>query len=157
MRCPIAQRFVEPLFVVKMKVSHKMRTSLRDRRVIVKINLLVFHRTPETLDENVVVNPAPSIHADLDVMLFQKSREVGARKLRALVRVENLRLRDLKRLPNRVQTEALVQRRRELPGQNIPTVPIHDRYQVDKPLGQPNVRYIRTPGLIRGANRKSIQ
>jgi len=41
----------------------------------------------------------------------KKSREVGARKLRALVRVKNLRLRDLKRLPNRVQTEALVQRR----------------------------------------------
>jgi len=35
-----------------MKVSRKMRTSLHDRRVIVKINLLVFYRTPETLDEN---------------------------------------------------------------------------------------------------------
>ena len=60
-------------------------------------------------------HPAPAVHADLDVMLFQKSREIGARKLRALVRVENLRLIDLKRLPNGVQTEARVQRRRKLP------------------------------------------
>lgn len=140
-----------------MKVRRKMRTSLHDCSVIVKINLLVFYRTPETLDENVVVNPAPSVHADFDPFTFHKPSKLRACEQQPLVRVEDPRLRYLKGAAQRLQTKASFQRRRELPGQNIPTVPIHDRYQVDKPLGQPDVRYVRTPGLIRGVNRKSIQ
>ena len=90
-------------------------------------------------------------------MLFQKSREVGARKLRALVRVENLRLRDPERFPQRLQTEAGVQRDRKLPGQDIAAVPIHDDNQINEAVGQTNVGDVADPGLIRTVHRNPFQ
>jgi len=90
-------------------------------------------------------------------MLFQKSREVGARKLRDLVRVENLRLRDPERFPQRLQTESAVQCRRKLPGDDITAVPIQDRYEINESMGETDISYIGRPRLIRPIDRNFFQ
>jgi hypothetical protein len=58
-----------------------MRSRLGDHPIFVKIDLFVLDRTPETLDKDVVVDPA--VHADSDPRPFQKLRILRARKLRA--------------------------------------------------------------------------
>ena len=114
-RCPVTQRLVRSLVVVKLEIVEKMNPRRRARLVVVKINLLVLDRAPKPFDENVVVDPASSIHAHLNPFVFQKAREIHARELRPLVRVENLRLRDPECFPQRLQTEARVRCRGKLP------------------------------------------
>ena len=121
-RRPVTQRLMRPFIVIKLEIGEKMRPRCRDRLVVVKINLLVLDRPPEPLHKNVVVHPAAAIHAHSDPRIFQKSCEIHARELRTLIRVENLRLRDLERPPHRLQTEPRVQRDRKLPGNHLPDV-----------------------------------
>ena len=115
-----------------------------------------FYRTPETHDESVSVNPVPSVHADFDPFTFHKPDKLRTRELRPLVRVEDPQLSYLKSAVKCLQIKAFSQHRREFPGQNIPALPIHDRYRVDKLLGQPDVCYFRAPGLIWSVNRASM-
>lgn len=53
------------------------RTSLWLRFVGMQINLLVFDRTPEPLDKDIVPPCALAIHRDFDFCVFQYLREVG--------------------------------------------------------------------------------
>jgi hypothetical protein len=124
------------LVVVKLEIVGKMYPRRRDRLAVVKINLLVLDRAPKPFDENVVVYPASSIHAYFDPRVFQKIREIHARELRPLVRVENLRLRDPECFTQRLQTESGVQCRGKLPGNDMPAVPAQDRYEINESMGE---------------------
>jgi hypothetical protein len=64
------------LLVVKKKVFSQAAPNFRNRLIMIQVNLLVLHRSPETLHENVVKNPAPPIHANPDLFLFQAAREI---------------------------------------------------------------------------------
>jgi hypothetical protein len=107
------------------------------------VHHLVLDRAPEPLHEDVVVHSAATVHAHFDPCVFQKSREIHARELRPLVRVENLRLRDPERFPQRLQTKAGVQCRGKLPGQDIPAGPVQDRNEINESVGETNVGYVR--------------
>jgi len=48
-RCPITQRLVEPLVVVKLEVSLQMTPGIGNRCVLMNVNLIVFYSAPETL------------------------------------------------------------------------------------------------------------
>lgn len=91
-RCPITQRLVEPLVVIKLEVSLQMTPGIRNRCVLVKVNFFVFYSSPEALNENVVKGPASAVHADSDVLVFQNADERRTGKLNSLVGVHDLRL-----------------------------------------------------------------
>lgn len=57
-RRPVAQRLMQPLFIVELKIGRKAGPDFGDRPVFAKINLLVFHGLPESFDKDVVVHPA---------------------------------------------------------------------------------------------------
>ena len=153
MRRPVSQRLMRPFGVVKPEIIGKVRSRRRDRLVIVKINLLVFDRAPKPFDKDVVVHPAAAVHAHLNPLVEKTTSEVLARELRALVRVENLWLRDPERFPQRLQTESAVQGRRKLPGDDIAAVPVQDRYEINESMGETDVGDIGRPRLIRPINR----
>lgn len=75
-----------------------------------QIDLLVLDRFPNPLDED-IVPPSPfSIHADFDVILDEQLRESHAGELRALVRIEYLRLAiACQRLLDSLNTEGRVE------------------------------------------------
>jgi len=128
------------LGAVKLEIVGKMNPRRRDRLVVVKINLHVLDRAPKPFDENVVIHPPASIHAYFDPRIFQKTREIHARELRPLVRVENLRLRDPECFPQRLQTESGVQCRGKLPENDIPALPVQNRYEINKSMGETDIR-----------------
>lgn len=63
-----------------------MRSDVCDRLILVQIDLLVLDRAPKPLAEDVVVHPAPAVHADPDPLGFKAPRELRACKLRLLSR-----------------------------------------------------------------------
>lgn len=57
-----------------------------------EVDILVFDRAPQSLDEDVVAPTAAPVHADPDVSFGERAREIQARELTALVGVEDLGL-----------------------------------------------------------------
>ena len=114
-----------------------------------EIDLFVFDRSPEPLDEDVVIDPAPTVHADLDVMAFEAADKIRCCKLHPLIHVEDLRLRKDQGFFQGLYTECRLQGDRKLPGQNVTAEPVHDGHKVDKAMIHPDVRDIGTPDLVR--------
>ena len=131
---PIAQALMEPLVIVKCKVVFKTGEQRRHRCVSIRIDVLVLDRAPETLDEDVVQSAATAIHADANASTLQDRREGKSSKLDTLVGIEYLWLTPCQRLLQSHLTEQAVQRIRELPGQHIAAMPIHDCHQVHEAL-----------------------
>jgi len=78
--------------IIKPGISLQVMPGIGNRRVLVKVNLLVFDATPEALDENVVENTSAPVHADSDVFVSQYSDECRAGKLNPLVGIQDFRL-----------------------------------------------------------------
>src|SRR5271168_3834509 len=91
-RCAGAKARVRSLAVVEVQIAADRGPGLGDAVVGPQIDLLVFDRSPEPLDEDVVAPGALAVHADPDAVVGQKAGEGCAGKLAALVGVENLRL-----------------------------------------------------------------
>src|SRR5277367_6636601 len=105
-------------------------TSLPSAREGMQIDALVLQRTPQTLDEDVVEEPAASIHRDAYSGLFQPPRPCPRRELAALVGVEDLRSTMAgQRLIQRIDAELHVHGVRQTPCQNLAAPPVHDRHQ----------------------------
>ena len=117
---------MNPLRVVEMEVSLQASAGFSDRQILMKINLLVFHRSPETLHKDVVINPAPAIHTNADVFSGEDFREIDAGKLNALIGIENLGPGNLQRPLYRPGAKIGVQGGSNIPGQNIAAVPVHN-------------------------------
>ncbi len=79
------------LSVVERKVRAEPASQLTAGLVSFEVNVFVFDAPPETLDKDVVDPAALAVHADLDPRGFQFVDPVVARKLRSLIRVEDLR------------------------------------------------------------------
>jgi len=77
--------------IVHVKVSSNTGACLGDRVVGVKINLFVFHRSPESFNEQIVTPRAFAVDPGLDAMHLKQIREGLLRELRALVGVHDLR------------------------------------------------------------------
>ena len=65
---------MRPLAVVKVQISANRRARLADAVIGAQINLLVFDRFPEPLDEDVVAPRALAVHADRDLVVDQHAR-----------------------------------------------------------------------------------
>src|SRR4051812_27354209 len=69
---------MRPPCIVEGEVMGQRGAGLADTVVSAQVNLLVFHRSPQPLDENVVPPGAAPIHANRDPVLQQQPRERGA-------------------------------------------------------------------------------
>src|SRR5262245_26932396 len=78
------------LVVVEAEPGANTSLGLDKGRTGVKVHLLVFEASPQSLDEDVVHAAALAIHADRDPVALQGAGEVVAGKLAALVGIEDL-------------------------------------------------------------------
>jgi len=143
---------VESLALIETKISSQTLNRLRHGLVVVQINLFVFDASPEPFNEDVVQCAAATVHADLDLALFENSCKSIARELRALISVEDLWATQLKGSIERAQAKVVLHRRGNLPTEHIARVPINDRDQVDEAGMQTNLCDIRAPDLIHTIN-----
>ncbi len=81
MGCTVTQGFMEPLRVIEVEIGAEMGPRLGDRPTIMKVDFLVFDGSPETFDEDVVIDPAPAVHADANARLIEDIQELTGRKL----------------------------------------------------------------------------
>jgi len=77
--CP--QAGVRASGVVELDVARDLASGFAHRLVGVQVDVLVFERTPEALDEDVVAPAALAVHADLDAFFFEPPGEGFAGEL----------------------------------------------------------------------------
>jgi len=119
---------MQPLCVVKEKISPQTLLGFTDRPILMKIDLFILDCPPQPLDKNIIIHPAATIHADLYLTVLKKTCKFLAAKLHSLVGVENLRPGSPEGFPQSFPTEPGIQRVGELPRQNITAIPVHDRH-----------------------------
>ena len=78
--------------VIELEVAADLASCLCDRLVGVQVDVLVFKRTPEALNEDIVAPAALTIHADVDPFFFEPPGKGLAGELRTLIGVEDIRL-----------------------------------------------------------------
>src|SRR4051794_25542322 len=88
LRRPRAQARVWPPSIVKRQVPPERGACIAHAVIGPQVDLLVFHRAPQPLDEHVVPPGAAAIHADADRLVLQHPGEGCAGELAALVGVE---------------------------------------------------------------------
>src|SRR5215468_3055764 len=87
-RRAVFQRLMRALEIVKLDPSGDSGFGLVAIRITLEIDVLVFERAPQPLDEH-VVHPAPAtVHRDPDAGGGQRAGEGGAGELAALVGIE---------------------------------------------------------------------
>ena len=86
------ERLVTPLVVVKLEILSQPSNSLFSAPVLVQIDLFIFDTPPEPFNKHVVQSPAPTVHADRNLVLFQHTCKRLAGELYTLITVEDLRL-----------------------------------------------------------------
>ena len=91
-RGPVAQGLVGPEPVVEPEIVFQPPLGLQDAGVGFQVDLLILHRPPQSLHEDVVLVPPLAVHADLHPLLLEDLGELQAGELAALVGVEHLRL-----------------------------------------------------------------
>jgi hypothetical protein len=89
---------MKSLHIVEEEVSGEATAGLEDCLVVMEIDLLIFDGPPETLDKDIIVYPATTVHADTDILLLQPTGKLSACKLAALIGIEDLGLRCLQGL-----------------------------------------------------------
>lgn len=131
--------------VVKLDVSRYRQFCLGQAAVSAQIDLLVFERSPEALDEDVVSPAAFSVHAQLDrVVVSDQFHEVAVGELGALIGVEYLGTAVLEdRVFNGRDAEVGRQRIGEPPRKNAARCPVQDRKEVNEAALHWDVRNVR--------------
>src|SRR3990172_9567110 len=121
-----------------------------------EVDVLVLHRPPQPLDEDVVVTAALPIHADAHACCFQHAREGLAGELRALVRVEDLWAAVAGQgLLQGLHAEPCFQGVGHPEGQHLATPPVQHRHQIHAPLSHGHVRNVAGPDLV-GARHRHV-
>jgi len=80
------------LGVVEHKILAQSNYQFAHRGIAVEVDILVLDVAPQTFYKNVVKGPAPSVHADFDLLALEYPCEAGAGELCALVAVEDVGL-----------------------------------------------------------------
>ncbi len=114
--------------IVEAKILIQAGVRVPDLLPVTQIHLVIFDRTPQPFDKNIIKSPTTPIHTDRNPLREQFSRKRQTGKLTALIAVENLWLHILQGTIQRRRTECRVQTDRQFPTQNIATEPIHHRH-----------------------------
>src|SRR5207244_7759390 len=78
--------------VIEVKRSADRAARLADAVIGPQVHLLVFDAAPEPFDKHVVPPRALAVHADRDAVVGEHAGKSLSGELRALIRVEDLRL-----------------------------------------------------------------
>ena len=120
------------------------------------IYIFLFECMPEAFYPDVVKRPAFPIHADGDFLAFKILYPPWTRKLRALVRVYNLRLAmHCDCFTKHIQAVFGIQRIVNVPANNIPAIYINDSRQIKESFCHWYVRDIDAPCMIRVRDLKT--
>jgi len=143
--------------VVEVKIPLQAFFGVPYAGVLIQIDLLVFNRTPEPLNEDVIEGPAASVHADADAMVFKSSDKCITHVLHTLIAIEYLRTCSLQGRFQHVHAEVRVKSDRQRPCNDIPAEPVHDRGEIYEAMPKQDVRDVRTPYLVRTSNRQMTE
>src|SRR5271165_7104955 len=88
-RCLPAERLMRTPPIVPVEEFNETALLLKPVGRRAQIDPLVLHRPPKPLDEDIVMAASAAIHADLDPMIQQHTRERLAGELRTLVGIED--------------------------------------------------------------------
>ena len=120
-----------PFLVVMSKPLCQVFGKLGSRFVSLQVDSFVFQGTPESFDEDVVLEPPLAVHADLDVPGLEDGGKCLTGKLAPLIGVEDLRSAVFeKSFFERLDAESGVQRVGQPPGQDFPGGPVHSAIRV---------------------------
>jgi hypothetical protein len=124
----------------------------------VQVEVVVLHRPPQPLDEDIVLHPAATVHADAHCVSFKHLGEGAAGELSALVRVEDLRgAKAPQRFLQRLNTKVAVQRIGKPESEHLSAGPVHDGHQIHEPPGHGDVGDVGGPDLFGSVNRQAPQ
>jgi len=113
------------------------------------MHFLVFDRTPQSFDENVVHETTASVHRNRDARSLEHAGEGGAGELRALIGVEYFRCAvPRQRFVERRDAKARIHRVRQAPRQNRPAGPVDNRHQIQKAERHRNIGDVAGPDMI---------
>lgn len=135
--------------IVEFDVPGNAFSGLSRIGVIVKIDFLVFETAPKPFGKNVVHSPSFPIHADADLFGFQQFDVLWTGKMAALIAIPDFRLIHSQSGFHRFQDEIDLQALVQLPGDDIPGIPIKDGDQIHPAALQSDVSQINDPHLIR--------
>src|SRR5271165_4024722 len=157
-RCLPAERLMRTPPIVPVEEFNETALLLKPVGRRAQIDPLVLHRPPKPLDEDIVMAASAAIHADLDPMIQQHTRERLAGELRTLVAIEDAGPAELgKSLAECLDAEPRRQGVRQTPRQNPPGRPVDDRDQIQKPSAHRDVRNVARPHLVRLVDRLVAQ
>src|ERR1022692_4771690 len=154
--CP--QAGVRASGVVELDVARDLASGFAHRLVGVQVDLLVFERAPEALDEHVVAPAALAVHADLDALFFEPPGEVFAGELTALIGVEHFGPAVLAQsLVQCFDAERSVHGNRQPPSQHATAKPVDNRSQIDEAVRHGDIGNVHGPNLIGPRDRETTQ
>lgn len=140
---------MRPFPVVEAQIPTDRCPGLTDRAVSAQIDLLVFHRAPQALDNDIVAPRAPTVHADGNFLAQQHADEGQAGELAALIGVENLRFAEARqRFFQSLDAEIGLHADRHSLGQYLAAEPVNDGYEIDEALRHRNVTDVGCPDLV---------
>ena len=136
--------------IVERQIPGNRRLRLGHAVVGAQIDFLVFDRSPKPLDEHIVASGALAVHSDGDLRVHQHAREIDARELTALIRIENVGPSlPGQRFLERLDAEGRFHRDRDAMGQHASAEDIDDRRQIDEAAPHRDVADVRRPDLVR--------
>ena len=83
---------MNPLVIVKVKILLQSLPGHRQAVVVVQIDLLIFHRSPQPFDKDVIKHATSSVHADPNPGDLQSSSKGLTGELHPLIAVEDFGL-----------------------------------------------------------------
>lgn len=149
---------MRPQEIVFVEELPQACAQIGERGVLVQVDVLVLDGAPEAFDEGIVQRTAATIHTDSDIALFQRRQEQLTGELRALIGVEDFRLRirgesGIENLSAQPRIDCV----RHGPAQDEAAEPVDDRSQVGEAILQPNIRNIAAPNVVDGVDRDIAQ
>lgn len=134
--------------VVEVKVGRETCFEFGNTTIVSQVDVLVLHRAPQSLHEDIIQGTAPAVHADEDLVLSQQVSEVGAGELGPLISVEYTGLLGRERRLQRLNAEGSIQGIGQPPGEHIAAVPVEDGHQIHEAHGHGYVGNVGGPDEV---------
>src|SRR6202042_2695300 len=126
--------------IIEVEVAADRSTRLANAVVGSQIDLLVLDAPPQAFDEHVVPPSSLAVHADSNAVVGEHAGERRAGELRALVRVEDVRLAMKgQSIRQRFDAECRFHRDRYAPRQHATAEPVEHDGQIDVATRHRNV------------------
>ena len=75
-RSTVVQAMMKTFVVIEIEVRSQASKQLRDCFIAIQVNMFIFDRTPQTLNEDVVESSPAAVHADANARLLQAHGEI---------------------------------------------------------------------------------